>query len=234
GARLGPHVNAYTSFDETVYMLDLPTDPRAIVSKGLLRLADFAGVLTLDPAEVDKERGVVIEEWRGRLGAGSRVRDKQTPVLFYQSRYPCLSPMGKPEILRTAPPARLRAFYDTWYRPERMAIIVVGDASLDEIEKSVRDAFEPLKARAPQAAEPDGRVPLHRESLVNVTADPEITSSSVQFLLKRPKEAQSTVGDYRRSLVENLFTSMLNDRFAELARKPEAQYLAAGGGSSSL
>src|SRR6476661_10855808 len=87
GARLGPHVNAYTSFDETVYMLDLPTDQQEIVAKGLTALADFAGGLTLDPAEVDKERGVVIEEWRGRLGAGSRIRDKQFPILFHDSRY---------------------------------------------------------------------------------------------------------------------------------------------------
>ena len=114
GARLGPHVNAYTSFDETVYMLDLPTDSSEIVARGLTALADFAGGLTLDPVEVEKERGVVIEEWRGRLGAGSRIRDKQIPVLFYHSRYAERLPIGKPEILRQAPPARLRAFYDTW------------------------------------------------------------------------------------------------------------------------
>src|SRR5215207_7373286 len=109
GARLGPHVNAYTSFDETVYMLDLPTDP-AIVAKGLTALADFGGGLTLDPAEIDKERGVVIEEWRGRLGAGSRVRDKQLPVLFRNSRYAERLPIGKPDVIRSAPAARLRAF----------------------------------------------------------------------------------------------------------------------------
>src|SRR6266853_2610544 len=102
GARLGPHVNAYTSFDETVYMLDLPSDKPDIVQNGLTALADFAGGLTLDPAEVEKERGVVIEEWRGGLGAGSRLRDKQVPVLYYQSRYADRVPIGKPEIIRTA------------------------------------------------------------------------------------------------------------------------------------
>src|SRR5918912_2229476 len=110
GARLGPHVNAYTSFDETVYMLDLPTDKPEIVSKGLAALADFAGGLTLSSEEVDKERGVVIEEWRGRLGASSRIRDKQFPILFYKSRYAERLPIGKPEIIRTAPVERLRAF----------------------------------------------------------------------------------------------------------------------------
>src|SRR5262245_21574030 len=110
GARLGPHVNAYTSFDETVYMLDLPTNPREVVAKGLTALADFGGGLTLDPIEIDKERGVVIEEWRGRLGAGSRIRDKQLPLLYYRSRYADRLPIGKPDVIRTAPAARLRTF----------------------------------------------------------------------------------------------------------------------------
>src|SRR6187399_1864486 len=118
GARLGPHVNAYTSFEETVYMLDLPSDSKEIVTKGLTALADFAGGLSLDQSEVDKERGVVIEEWRGRLGAGSRIRDKQIPVLYYNSRYADRVPIGKPEVIRNAPVERLRAFYDTWYRPD--------------------------------------------------------------------------------------------------------------------
>src|SRR2546425_4726658 len=107
GSRLGPHVNAYTSFDETVYMFELPTDRPDVVSQGLMALADFGGGLTLDPAEIDKERGVVIEEWRLGLGAGSRVRDKQFPVLFFNSRYAERLPIGKPEIIRGAPTARL-------------------------------------------------------------------------------------------------------------------------------
>jgi zinc protease len=234
GARLGPHVNAYTGFDETVYMLDLPSDSKEIVSKGLLALADFAGGLTLDPEQVDKERGVVIEEWRGGLGASSRVRDHQIPVLYYQSRYAERLPIGKPDIVRSAPTERLRAFYDTWYRPERMAIIAVGDINPQELETSIRDSFGVLKNRAPAAQPPDTSVPLQRESLVNITSDTEVTSTSVQLLRKRPHESELRVGDYRRSLVENLFTRMLNDRFDELSRKPDAKFLAAGGGSGSL
>jgi len=126
GARLGPHVNASTSFDETIYMLELPTDQGEVVAKGLTALADFAGGLTFDPKEVDKERGVVIEEWRGGLGAGSRIRDKQIPIIFYKSRYADRLPIGKPDIIRHAPVEKLREFYNTWYRPERMAVIVVG------------------------------------------------------------------------------------------------------------
>src|SRR3989441_10020328 len=138
GARLGPHVNAYTSFDETVFMLDLPTDKPDIVAKGLTALADFAGGLTLDAREVDQERGVVIEECRGGPGANSRVRDKQIPILYYQSRYAERLPIGKPDVIRTAPVERLRAFYDTWYRPERMAVIAVGDVEPQQIEDAIK------------------------------------------------------------------------------------------------
>src|SRR5438128_96751 len=141
GARLGPHVNAYTSFDETVYMLDLPTDKPGIVNKGLTALADFAGGLTLSPEEIDKERGVVIEEWRGGLGAGSRIRDKQFPILFYKSRYAERLPIGKPDVIRNAPVERLRAFYDTWYRPDRMAVIAAGDIDASQIEQSSKETF---------------------------------------------------------------------------------------------
>src|SRR6266850_566690 len=162
GARLGPHVNAYTSFDETVYMLDLPTDKPEIVDKAVTALADFAGGLSLTQQEVDKERGVVIEEWRGGLGAGSRIRDKQLPVLFHDSRYAERLPIGKPEIIRNAPVARLRAFYDTWYRPNRIAVIAVGDVDPQQMESSIKAAFSPLTARAAAAPVPDRKVPLHQ------------------------------------------------------------------------
>ncbi|MDR1990104.1 MAG: insulinase family protein [Acidobacteriaceae bacterium] len=234
GARLGPHVNAYTSFDETVYMLDLPSDSAEIVAKGLLAMSDFAGGLTLSQEEVDKERGVVIEEWRGRLGAGSRISDQQMPILYYQSRYAERLPIGKPDIIRTAPVARLRDFYDTWYRPERMALIVVGDIKPDEIEASIRTTFGPLAARRPAETPPDTTVPLHAETLFKVTTDPEVTQSSVQLVRKRKAETSNTVGDYRRSIVESLFAQMLNARFGELTRSKDAKFLAAGGGGGSL
>ena len=101
GARLGPHVNAQTGFDDTIYMFQLPTDRPEIVEKGMQALADFAGGMTLDPKEIDKERGVVLEEWRGGLGAGSRLRDQQIPVLFFKSKYAERLPIGKPEILKS-------------------------------------------------------------------------------------------------------------------------------------
>ncbi len=127
GARLGPHLNAQTGFDDTIYMFQLPTDRAGIVEKGIQALADFAGGMTLDPKEIDKERGVVIEEWRGGLGAGSRLRDQQIPVLFAGSKYADRLPIGKPEVLKTFPASELKAFYTKWYRPDRMAVVAVGD-----------------------------------------------------------------------------------------------------------
>jgi zinc protease len=234
GARLGPHVNASTSFDETIYMLELPTDQGEVVAKGLTALADFAGGLTFDPTEVDKERGVVIEEWRGGLGAGSRIRDKQIPIIFYNSRYAVRLPIGKPEIIRSAPVARLRAFYDTWYRPERMAVVVAGDIDPASMEASIRTTFGPLRDRAKAAPMPNRALTIKHPLLVSVVTDPELTRSNAQILRKRPRASDLRVSDYRRELVERMAQMMLNDRLSELARKPDAKFLGAGVGDQSI
>src|SRR6266550_9352463 len=186
GARLGPHVNASTSFDETIYMLDLPTDQGDVVAKGLTALADFAGGLTFDPKEVEKERGVVIEEWRGGLGAGSRIRDKQIPIIFYKSRYADRLPIGKPDIIRKAPVERLRAFYDTWYRPERMAIVAVGDIDPAAMQAAITATFGPLRDRAKAEKVPDGKLTMKHPVMVTVVTDPELTRTNVQVLRKHP------------------------------------------------
>jgi zinc protease len=234
GARLGPHVNAQTGFEDTIYMLDLPSDKPEIVDKGFVAFSDFAGGLWLDPKEIDKERGVVIEEWRGGLGAGSRIRDKQIPVLFYHSRYADRLPIGKPEVLRSFPPARLRAFYDTYYRPSNMAVIAVGDMDEAKLEAMITAAFGGLKARGPAPAERKVDVPLHKETLVSIVTDPEITQSSVSLIGKRPRAPSDRVGDYRRQLVQRFFEQMLNDRLDEISRRPDAAFLGAGMGGGGL
>ena len=228
GARMGPHVNAYTSFDETVYQFELPTNREGVVEKGLQALADFAGGMLLTPAEIDKERGVVIEEWRGGLGAGSRLRDQQIPVLYYQSKYAERLPIGKPEILKSFTPDRLKAFYTKWYRPDRMAVVVVGDVDPPKMEAMIRTEFGPLVKPAAAAPPRTYPVPLPSEVLYKVATDPEATQSSVSIVQKRAREPQDRVGDYRRSLVNQLVFQMLNDRFDELSRKPDAPFLSAG------
>ncbi len=234
GARLGPHVNAYTSFEETVYMLDLPSDKPDLVAKGLTAFADVGGGLKLDQAAIDTERNVVIEEWRGGLGAQSRVRDKEIPVLFWHSRFADRLPIGKPDILRTFPQARLRAFYDTYYRPEKMAVIAVGDMDPQALESDIKTAFGGLKDRAPAPPARNVTVPLHKETLVSAVSDPEITQSSVSLLRKRARDPSGTVADYRRDLVQQLFEQMLNARLEEIGRRPDAKFLAAGVGDEGL
>jgi len=234
GARLGPHVNAYTSFDETVYMLDLPSDKPEILQKAVLALSDYAGGLTLSPQEIDKERPVVIEEWRLGLGAGARIRDKQLPLLFYKSRYSERLPIGSPDVIRNAPSARLRSFYDTWYRPERMAVIVAGDIAPDAIESAIKSNFGPLTDRAPAAPMPDRTVPIHKELLVSVVADPEVTVSSVTIERKRPREGEEKVVDYRRDLVQRIVEHVINERFDELERRKDSKVLSGGVGGGTL
>ena len=228
GARMGPHVNAYTSFDETVYMFELPTDREGIVEKGLQALSDFGGGMLLDPAEIGKERGVVIEEWRGGLGAGSRLRDQQIPVLYYKSKYAERLPIGKPEVLKSFPPEQLRAFYTKWYRPDRMAVVVVGDVDSAKIEEAIRTEFGPLVKPATAAPPRTYPLPLHTEVLYKVATDSEATQSSASIIGKRPRESQDRVSDYRRSLIQQLVMQMLNDRFDEMSRKPDAPFLSAG------
>ncbi len=234
GARMGPHLNAYTSFDETVYMFQLQTDRDGLVEKGMQALADFAGGLTLDPKEVEKERGVVIEEWRGRLGAGERILNQQVPVLFHQSKYAERLPIGKPEIIKKVPVARIRAFYQQRYRPDRMAVVAVGDIDPQQMLALVKQEFGALPKPASAAPPRSYPMPMHEETLVSVATDPEHQGSTVSLMRKRPAGSDETVADYRRSLVQQLVSRMINERFSELARKPDAAFLFASAGGGDL
>jgi zinc protease len=234
GARFGPHVNAYTSFDETVYMLDVPTDRPGYVDRGLLALHDFAAGMSLQSEEIEKERGVVIEEWRGRLGAGSRLTDKQLPILLAKSRYAERLPIGTPDVLKSFPRQRLLDFYRKWYRPDQMAIVVVGDVDAAEMVKVVEQRFGSIPA-ATAPLEPVNRaVPAHDETLFSIATDPEAQGWSIALAHKRPIEVERTVGDYRRALIQQLATQMLNLRLREIARRANAPFLGAEAGGSGL
>lgn len=234
GARFGPHVNASTSFDETIYMLDIPTDRPGYVDRGMTVLQDFAGGISFIPEEVEKERGVVLEEWRGRLGAGSRLTDKQLPVIFKGSRYAERLPIGLPEILRTAPRERLLAFYQKWYRPDRMAVVVVGDVPVAEAEKLILAHFGGIPAAKGTVAEVDSSVPPHKETLIDMSTDPEAQGWSVSIDFKRKADQDKTVRGYRKSLAENLVSQMLNLRLSDLSRRPNAPFIGAQAGPSSI
>ncbi len=234
GARFGPHVNASTSFDETIYMLDIPTDRAGYVDRGMLVLHDFAAGLSLLPAEVEKERGVVLEEWRGRLGAGSRLTDKQLPVIFQGSRYADRLPIGLPEVLKNAPRERLVAFYQKWYRPDNMAVVIVGDLPVAEAEQLVQERFGVIPAATGAASSVDASVPLHKDTLVSMSTDPEAQGWSVSMAFKGKVEVDNTVRGYRKSLVEQLVSQMLNLRLAEISRRPNAPFLGAQAGGSNI
>jgi zinc protease len=234
GARFGPHVNAYTSFDETVYMLDVPTDKPGYVDRGLVALHDFAAGISLLPEEVEKERGVVIEEWRGRLGAGSRLTDKQLPVLFAGSRYADRLPIGTPEILKSFPRQRILDFYRKWYRPDQMAVVVVGDVDPAAALKMVEQHFGSIPAVKTPVETIERNVPGHKETRFSVATDPEAQGWSIAIAHKRPIELERTVGDYRRSLIQQLVSQMLNLRLREIARRPNAPFLGADAGGSAL
>ena len=143
-------------------MLDVPTDKPGYVDRGLLALHDFAAGMSLLPEEIEKERGVVIEEWRGRLGAGSRLTDKQLPVLLAKSRYAERLPIGTPEILKSFPRQRLLDFYRKWYRPDQMAVVVVGDIDPADAQKMVRAAFRRRFPRVEDAARDASIAPCRR------------------------------------------------------------------------
>lgn len=230
GARFGPHVNASTSFDETIYMLDVPTDREGYVDKGLLALHDFASGMLLLSEEVEKERGVVLEEWRGRLGASSRLMDKQLPVLLQGSRYAERLPIGTPEVIKGAPRERLAAYYERWYRPDQMAVIVVGDIDPAAAEKMVRARFDDISRRTTPAPAVDRQVPPHAETLYSVATDPEAQGWTVTLSFKSEAEQQRTVGDYRASLVRQLIGEMIDPRLREIARRPDAPFLGAEAG----
>ena len=234
GARFGPHVNASTSFDETIYMLEIPIDRPGYVDRGMLVLRDFAAGISLLPAEVEKERGVVLEEWRGRLGAGSRLTDKQLPVIFQGSRYAERLPIGLPEVLQKAPRERLLAFYQTWYRPDRMAVVVVGDMPVAESEQLVLKHFGPIPAAKGGVANVDTSVPAHKDTLINMSTDPEAQGWSVTVGFKHKADEDQTVRGYRKTLAENLVSQMLNLRLRDIARRPNAPFIGANAGGTSI
>ena len=230
GMRFGPSLNAFTSFDETVYMLQVPTDKPEILEKSFLILEDWAHNVSFDPAEIDKERGVIVEEWRQGRGAGARIQDQQFPVLLKGARYAERLPIGKKEIIETFKHDRLKQFYSDWYRPDLMAVIAVGDFEKPAIEALVKKHFGSLPAARSPRPRTTYPVPDHPGTLYTIATDKEASGANVSVYSKMALRDPTTVGSYRRAIVENLFSGMLSARFAEIAEKPGAPFLNAYAG----
>ena len=234
GMRFGADLNAYTSFDETVYILTVPTDKPEAMERALTVLEDWAHNISFDPVEIDKERGVVMEEWRLGRGAGARMRDKQFPILLKGSRYAERLPIGKPEIIQGGKQERLKQFYADWYRPDLMAVVAVGDFDKAAMEKMITTHF----ASIPAATKPRPRttydVPDHAGTTYAIATDKESGQTVVEVENVLPSRPEGTVGEYRQKTVDRLFSGMLSARLSELAQKPDPPFAVGIAGRGSF
>ncbi len=234
GVKFGADLNAYTSFDETVYQLQVPSDRTDLVEKAFQILEDWAHQVTFADKDIDDERGVIVEEWRLGLGAGDRMRKKYLPVMLKGSHYAERLPIGDMNIIKNAPYSELRKFYTDWYRPDLMAVVVVGDIPVEEMENKVKQHFSVLKnpENAPKRVEYN--IPDNTDPLIAVVTDKEATNNIVQMYIKHPKVIEKTVGDYRDVLIQQLYNGMINKRFNELRQDPDAPFMYAGSGYSGF
>lgn len=228
GVEFGADLNAYTSFDETVYILPVPTDKPGLVEKGLQILEDWAHNASLDPAEIEKERGVVIEEWRLSRGADERMMKQTLPVQYRGSKYAERLPIGTKEILEHFSPEVLARFYKDWYRPDLQAVIVVGDIDINDIEQKIKQTFGNIPAPASPRKREVFPVPDHKETLSVVAKDKETAFPSIEVLFKKDLQPDTLIGDYCRYINRLLFTGMLNSRFRELTLNANPPFVRAG------
>jgi zinc protease len=234
GMKFGTDLNASTSFDETIYKLEVPTDNDEILNKGFQIMEDWAHNLSFNSADIDKERGVVIEEWRLGRGADARMFDKQAPVLLKDSKYANRLTIGKKEIIEKASYETLKSFYYDWYRPDLMALIVVGDFDKTKIESMIKKYFAGIPRKINPKVREAFTVPDQDQMLFSIATDPEATDNSISFYHKLNSEPQDKVKDYRRALVEIIYNRMFSARLSELTRKEDPPFLKASSGKGSF
>jgi zinc protease len=227
GMRFGPELNAYTGFDETIYILEVPTDSAEVLETAFQILEDWAHELSFEPEEIDKERGVIVEEWRLGRGASARMMDKQFPVLFQGSRYARRLPIGDRETILNFSYDTLKRFYRDWYRPDLMAVIAVGDFDEPVVEKLIKEHFSRLVTPQNERPRPLYAVPDHEKTLFAIARDKEATGTSVAVYHKLPAQDRSTAAALRQMVLEMLYNGMLNQRFYEITRKPDPPFLRA-------
>jgi zinc protease len=233
GMRFGADVNAYTGFDETVYILTVPTDKPEMMDRALQILEDWAHNLSFESAEIEKERGVVMEEWRLGRGAGRRMLDKIFPVILKGSRYADRLPIGKPEIIQNGKQERLKQFYADWYRPDLMAVVAVGDFDKAAMEKMLTSHFASIPAATSPRPRKSYDVPDHVETSYAIATDKEASNTTVEIDTLLPARPEGTVGLYRQKTVDRLFSGMLSARLSEIAQQanPPFTFAFAGRGS---
>ncbi|MBP7102204.1 MAG: insulinase family protein [Bacteroidales bacterium] len=227
GIVFGREINAYTSFDETVYHVTLPTDDSVLFNMGLKILDGWAFGMLMTEKEIDKERGVIIEEWRTRVGAGNRLREKTLPIELKGAKYVDRLPIGTLENLQQFTYASIRNYYKTWYRSDNMALVVVGDFDPIRMEQMLKDFFEMNDASATPLYRPYNNIPDNKEPLIAIATDPETTQTQFAINYKQPASETVTIGDFRRNIIHSLFTTMLNARLSEISEQKTAPFQSA-------
>lgn len=226
GVRFGADLNAYTSFDETVYQLPLPTDSTAVFENGFKILANWAGYVTFDPAEIDKERGVVLEEQRLRgKNAQERLSQQTLPVLVNNSRYASRIPIGKEDILKSFTAETIKSFYHDWYRPNLQAVIAVGDFDVKRVEALIKANFSGLQNPAGEKPRTEYSVAPTPGTVVKIATDPEFPYFLAQVVVKHPQTVVKTEAGMLQSMRANLFNYMLSQRLGELQQRPDPPFL---------
>jgi zinc protease len=235
GVQFGADLNASTSFDETQYILPIPTDKPGNLDTGFLILEDWAHNVSYTTQDINEERPVILEESRLGKGAAQRMRDKYFPALFAGSLYADRLPIGLDSIIRNFSPDTLRAFYHDWYRPDLMAVIVVGDVTPDQAEAMIKKHFAGLTNPANERPRFYAQVPARTASRGMVVTDKEATNYNVQLLYSFLKKTPVlTLGDYRTDLLKELFGIMFSQRLAELTQKENPPFLGAGAGFTDI
>ncbi|HEV3411110.1 MAG TPA: insulinase family protein [Puia sp.] len=234
GVRFGADINAYTSFDETVYQLPIPSDDPQLLIGGIAIMRDWAHEALLDPIEIDKERGVVLEEKRLGKGAAERMQRQYWPVLLNGSRYAVRIPIGIDTVLDNFKRPAIARFYHDWYRPDLQALIIVGDINVDSLEKVVRARFSDLKNPAPERPRTKYRVALSgRNSFVAVT-DKEMPATVAEVIIKHKKPPLKSAADYKTGIITDLFNQMLDYRYAALSRQADPPFVQGGASISDF
>ena len=225
GLDFGADLNAYTSFDETVYMFQMPSDRTGLIDSAFIVLQNWANKLTLSEEEIDKERGVVHEEWRLGLGAQDRMMKKYIPIILKDSRYATRLPIGKMSVIDSCSYEAVRSFYHDWYRPDLMAIVIVGDIDPAFAETKIKSLFEKIEAPEKERVRINYEIPKNGLPIVAVTTDKEATQTIAMLIRKLDKFKVNTVDNYRTMLKLNLFIGMFNARLFEATQDPNAPFL---------
>jgi len=216
GLSIGPDANAQTGYNDTQYTLRVPTDVPGVLDRSMQVLEDWAHAATFPQSGIDRERGIVLSEWRMNLGASERTGEAIRRVQLDGSRYAVRPVIGDPDIISNASREALTRFYRDWYRPDLMAVIVVGDVNRDAVETMIKERFSSLAAPRPARPRPTYDVPDHDGTRYTVVTDKEATATAVELSNLRPSRSQSTVGGYRDIIKDQLFGDLLTARFNEL------------------